>query len=197
VFFQRLSEGKGIARLQFVEWIRNLFKKYSKHQILIFDPYFDSAGAVLLVQNAAPEGSYIVFTSNKENKIDLSEEARISQYGKVGRILDVFLWQVYDYASDLIKNTNNQEKGSSTKEKGIEEIFDAKKMRGILSRQKNLPKQYLISQIGDAFSYWFDDPSLCAFYGNELKEKIDNHCGFSDGCYKVDISEIIKKSREF
>lgn len=62
-FFQRWSHGDGEGRLQFVEWFKALLKKYEQHQIVIFDPYFESAGLGLLVLYASPKADYIVFRS--------------------------------------------------------------------------------------------------------------------------------------
>ena len=67
-FFDRYSEGDGLGRLEFVEWIRRVLGQYRKHQILIFDPYFEEVGISLLVPNASPEGDYIVFTCAKNDE---------------------------------------------------------------------------------------------------------------------------------
>ncbi|MBT2792197.1 VPA1262 family protein [Paraburkholderia strydomiana] len=62
-FFLRWSQGDGEGRLQFVEWFRALLAKYQQHQIVIFDPYFEAAGAGLISLCAASQADYIVFTS--------------------------------------------------------------------------------------------------------------------------------------
>jgi len=62
-FFDRLSEGDGTERLQFVEWIKQQFAKYQDHQIIFFDPYFEDAGIGLFVPNASDKSEYIVFTT--------------------------------------------------------------------------------------------------------------------------------------
>ncbi|MBB3323675.1 hypothetical protein FHW74_003199 [Atlantibacter sp. RC6] len=62
-FFQRWSMGDGEGRLQFVEWFRTLLGKYQQHQIVIFDPYFETAGLGLVLINAAIQSDYIIFTS--------------------------------------------------------------------------------------------------------------------------------------
>lgn len=62
-FFQRWSMGDGEGRLQFVEWFRSLLAKYQQHQIVIFDPYFETAGLGLVLICAATNSDYIVFTS--------------------------------------------------------------------------------------------------------------------------------------
>lgn len=62
-FFQRWSQGDGEGRLQFVEWFRALLAKYQQHQVVIFDPYFETAGLELMLLCVAPEADYIVFTS--------------------------------------------------------------------------------------------------------------------------------------
>lgn len=62
-FFQRWSQGDGDGRLQFVEWFKSLLDKYQQHQIVIFDPYFDTAGLDLILRFARQNANYIVFTS--------------------------------------------------------------------------------------------------------------------------------------
>lgn len=62
-FFLRWGQGDGEGRLQFVEWFKALLGKYQRHQIVIFDPYFDSAGLGLVLLCAAPKVECIVFTS--------------------------------------------------------------------------------------------------------------------------------------
>jgi hypothetical protein len=62
-FFDHLSEGDGLGRLEFVEWIKNLLIKHQNHQVLIFDPYFEDAGIGLIVPNAGDQGDYVVFTT--------------------------------------------------------------------------------------------------------------------------------------
>jgi len=76
-FFQRFSQGDGEGRLQFVEWFKILLAKYQQHQVIIFDPYFESAGLGLVLICAAQQTDYIVFTSlpkpSKTDKIALGE----------------------------------------------------------------------------------------------------------------------------
>ncbi|MEZ7911250.1 MAG: VPA1262 family protein [Propionivibrio sp.] len=62
-FFQRWGQDDGEGRLQFVEWFRALLAKYQQHQVVIFDPYFETAGLGLMLLCAAPKADYIVFTS--------------------------------------------------------------------------------------------------------------------------------------
>lgn len=62
-FFQRFSRSDGEGRLQFVEWFRALLGKYQQHQVIIFDPYFESAGLGLILICAAQQTDYIVFRS--------------------------------------------------------------------------------------------------------------------------------------
>lgn len=62
-FFLRWSMGDGEGRLQFVEWFRSLMGKYQQHQIVIFDPYFETAGLGLMLISAAIKSDYIIFTS--------------------------------------------------------------------------------------------------------------------------------------
>jgi hypothetical protein len=74
-FFLRWSQGDGEGRLQFVEWFRALLAKYQQHQIVIFDPYFDTAGLGLVLLCAAQNADYIVFTSLPK----LSKEGETTQ----------------------------------------------------------------------------------------------------------------------
>ena len=62
-FFPRWGQGDGEGRLQFVEWFKTLLAKYDQHQIVIFDPYFESAGLGLMLLYAAPKADYVVFRS--------------------------------------------------------------------------------------------------------------------------------------
>jgi len=62
-FFDRLSDGDGLGRLEFVEWIKHQLVMHQNHQVLIFDPYFEDAGVGLIVPNAGDKGDYIVFTT--------------------------------------------------------------------------------------------------------------------------------------
>lgn len=72
-FFQRWNQGDGEGRLQFTEWFKTLLRKYSEHQILIFDPYFEDAGLGLLLLSAAAKAEYLIFTSlPKASKSDES-----------------------------------------------------------------------------------------------------------------------------
>lgn len=79
------GENRGEGRLQFVEWFKALLAKYQQHQVVIFDPYFDTAGLGLILLSAAPNSDYIVFTSlpkyeSKAPLVDLdeSEKNRVS-----------------------------------------------------------------------------------------------------------------------
>lgn len=62
-FFDRLSDGDGTGRLQFVEWIKDQLTKHRNHQIIFFDPYFEDAGIGLFFPNASESGRYIIFTT--------------------------------------------------------------------------------------------------------------------------------------
>ena len=62
------GKDRGEGRLQFVEWFKKLLAKYQQHQIVIFDPYFDTAGLGLLLLSATPNANYFVFTSLPEHK---------------------------------------------------------------------------------------------------------------------------------
>ncbi len=79
-FFQRYNQGDGEGRLKFVEWFRSLLAKYQQHQVIIFDPYFESAGLGLVSICAAQQADYIVFTSlpksPKEGKVPPTESGK-------------------------------------------------------------------------------------------------------------------------
>lgn len=62
-FFLRWGQGDGEGRLQFVEWFRTQLTKYSQHQVIIFDPYFEGAGLGLLLLCASSGADYIIFRS--------------------------------------------------------------------------------------------------------------------------------------
>lgn len=74
-FFQRWSMGDGEGRLQFVEWFASLLSKYQQHQIVIFDPYFETAGLGLVLICAVAGSDYIVFTSLPK-VLKVAEEAQ-------------------------------------------------------------------------------------------------------------------------
>lgn len=89
-FFQRWSMGDGEGRLQFVEWFRALLAKYQQHQIVIFDPYFETAGLGLVLICAETESDYIVFTSlPKPSKAveDAQEECDQLISGRVNNLI--------------------------------------------------------------------------------------------------------------
>lgn len=82
-FFLRYNQGDGEGRLQFVEWFKALLSKYQQHQIIIFDPYFDTAGLGLLLIHAGIGSDYIVFTSlptasEEQDKDDLPTASRVN-----------------------------------------------------------------------------------------------------------------------
>ena len=62
-FFLRWGKGDPDGRLQFSEWFKTVLDENQKHQIVIFDPYFEDAGLGLLLLCAAPKADYIVFRS--------------------------------------------------------------------------------------------------------------------------------------
>ena len=61
-FFERLSDND-LGRLEFVEWLKSQLLKYNRHEVVLFDPYFEDAGVALIVPNATKDGRYIVFTN--------------------------------------------------------------------------------------------------------------------------------------
>lgn len=75
-FFPRMNQGEGNGRLQFVEWFKALLTKYRQHQVVIFDPYFDSAGLGLLLLSAVPKCEYIIFRSLPEKNAPASSSTK-------------------------------------------------------------------------------------------------------------------------
>jgi hypothetical protein len=89
-FFQRWSMGDGEGRLQFVEWFRTLLGKYQQHQIVIFDPYFETAGLGLVLINAAIKSDYIIFTSlpKTSREIEYTQDKSEQLYpGRVNNLI--------------------------------------------------------------------------------------------------------------
>lgn len=83
-FFDRLSDGDGLGRLEFVEWIKDQLVKHQNHQVLIFDPYFEDAGIGLIVPNAGDQGDYVVFTTlPKSPKTRNQEHLTAAEYEKL------------------------------------------------------------------------------------------------------------------
>lgn len=74
-FFPRWGQSDGEGRLQFVEWFRALLTKYPQHQVVIIDPYFESAGLGLVILCAAPGTDYIVFRSIPKKTVKKCETA--------------------------------------------------------------------------------------------------------------------------
>lgn len=62
-FYLRWNQGDGEGRLQFVEWFRALLAKHHQHQVIIFDPYFETAGLGLVLICAAHDADCVVFRS--------------------------------------------------------------------------------------------------------------------------------------
>lgn len=81
-FFLRWGTSDGEGRLQFVEWFKALLAKYHQHQIVIFDPYFETAGLGLVLLYAAPKADCVVFTSlpkpSKEGNVMPEESDKIT-----------------------------------------------------------------------------------------------------------------------
>lgn len=89
-FFQKWSIGDGEGRLQFVEWFRALLAKYQQHQIVIFDPYFETAGLGLVLICAATNSDYIVFTSlpkSSNREEDAQDEHEKPTSGRVNNLI--------------------------------------------------------------------------------------------------------------
>lgn len=89
-FFERWSMGNGEGRLQFVEWFRSLLAKYQQHQIVIFDPYFETAGLGLVLICAAINSDYIVFTSlpkPSKGEEDAQDECEYPISGRVNNLI--------------------------------------------------------------------------------------------------------------
>ncbi|WP_036543903.1 VPA1262 family protein [Nitrincola lacisaponensis] len=90
MFFERWSMGDGEGRLQFVEWFRSLLAKYQQHQIVIFDPYFETAGLGLVLICAAMNSDYIVFTSLpklSKGEEDAQDECEHPISGRVNNLI--------------------------------------------------------------------------------------------------------------
>lgn len=81
-FFDRLSDGEGLGRLEFVEWIKSQLVQHQNHQVMIFDPYFEDAGIGLVVPNAGDQGDYIVFTTLPKPPKEESWYAQLLRYLK-------------------------------------------------------------------------------------------------------------------
>lgn len=62
-FFERSGVGDNAGRLEFAEWLKKTLTKYSNHQVVIFDPFFDTAGLDLILVSASGASDYLVFTS--------------------------------------------------------------------------------------------------------------------------------------
>jgi hypothetical protein len=62
-FFMRWGPSDGEGRLQFVEWFKQLLAKYQKHQIVIFDPYFEDVGLGLVLLCARTGSDMLIFRS--------------------------------------------------------------------------------------------------------------------------------------
>ncbi|GEM_PF-771864 len=67
-FFERSGIGDKAGRLEFAEWFKKLLAKYSDHQVVIFDPFFDTAGLDLILVSASGASDYLVFTSLPKQK---------------------------------------------------------------------------------------------------------------------------------
>ncbi|WP_223149412.1 VPA1262 family protein [Pseudoduganella aquatica] len=89
-FFPRWGQEEGDGRLQFVEWFKTLLEKFQKNQIIIFDPYFETAGLGLVLLCAAPQADYVVFTSlpksSKNNEAKLGE-SDLPNSGRVNNLV--------------------------------------------------------------------------------------------------------------
>lgn len=62
-FFERSGIGDKAGRLEFAEWFKKLLTRYGDHQVVIFDPYFDTAGLDLVLASASEASDYLIFTS--------------------------------------------------------------------------------------------------------------------------------------
>ncbi|WP_123636606.1 VPA1262 family protein [Marinobacter sp. R17] len=66
-FFPKLSDSKGMSRLDLVEWLRKVFADHKKAQIAWFDPFMEDVGVELLHRMGASQGDYLIFTSEKQS----------------------------------------------------------------------------------------------------------------------------------
>lgn len=68
-FFPKLSFD-GESRLELVDWLRKVLKKYPNAQVAWFDPFMEDVGINLLNRLGFSAGNYIVFTSQTEEEQD-------------------------------------------------------------------------------------------------------------------------------
>lgn len=68
-FFPKLSFD-GESRLELVDWLRKVLKKYPNAQVAWFDPFMENVGINLLNRLGFSAGNYIVFTSQTEEGQD-------------------------------------------------------------------------------------------------------------------------------
>lgn len=68
-FFPKLSFN-GESRLELVDWLRKVLKKYPNAQVAWFDPFMENVGINLLNRLGFSSGNYIVFTSKTEEGQD-------------------------------------------------------------------------------------------------------------------------------
>lgn len=68
-FFPKLSFD-GESRLELVDWLRKVLKKYPNAQVAWFDPFMEDVGINLLNRLGFSAGNYIVFTSQTEEGQD-------------------------------------------------------------------------------------------------------------------------------
>lgn len=68
-FFQKLSFD-GESRLELVNWLRKVLKKYPNAQVAWFDPFMENVGINLLNRLGFSAGNYIVFTSKTQEGQD-------------------------------------------------------------------------------------------------------------------------------
>lgn len=64
-FFPKLSDSRGMSRLELVAWLRKTFDAYPTAQIAWFDPYMEDVGIELLNRMGTETGDYLIFTSEK------------------------------------------------------------------------------------------------------------------------------------
>lgn len=74
MFFEKIGDSNGLARLEFVEWLRKILETKRNSQVFLFDPYFDSAGISLLALNMKHECEYTVFISLPDNNNKKNED---------------------------------------------------------------------------------------------------------------------------
>lgn len=65
-FFQRISHGDRLGRLEFSEWLQKTLGGVKQGHVVFFDPYFEDAGLHLFMTYLPPTVECTIFTTNPE-----------------------------------------------------------------------------------------------------------------------------------